>query len=226
MKSACTFSLRSTSTTYSPDRLPRSFCASACCRRSPYARCSAAGTVRRRITLRANTSRINSARRGSTRPTASRAATDDASTAALDATGGASAACALCVSVGAASTEVSESANDTPNHDADRRAYERTHDRARDIDAIVWIALSPLSLRSVPLCASALSRAGGITTQFCFLLIILLERHCQSPNPRNRSWRAAGCPPARKRCTRAVLSRRPISDGYCICRFKALIVQI
>jgi hypothetical protein len=121
-----------------------------------------------------------------------------------------------------ASAEVSESANDNPNDDADRR----THNRARDTDAITSIALSPLSLRSVPLCASALSRAGGMTTLFCFVLVILFERHCQSPNPCNRSWRAAGRLPARQRCARAVLSRCPISDGYCISRFKALIVQI
>jgi len=121
-----------------------------------------------------------------------------------------------------ASAEVIESANDNPNDDANRRTYKRT----RDADAITPIALSPLSLRSVPLCASALSRAGGMTTLFCFLLVILFERHCQSPNPCNRSWRVAGRLPARERCTRAVLSRCPISDGYCICRFKAAIVQI
>ncbi|MBN3762906.1 hypothetical protein [Burkholderia sp. Ac-20365] len=88
------------------------------------------------------------------------------------------------MAIEAASVNVNGIAKDKPNDNADRRA--------RDIDAIRLIAVSPLSLRTLPLCASALSRAGGMNNLFSFLLVIVFEHHCLSSNPSSRSLLAAG----------------------------------
>ena len=89
----------------------------------PYARWSAAGTLSRRVTCCANRSRISSARRGSTPPTASRAVTANASPAGFAGTCDITAANAVTGSAAELNKTANLSANVNANVSAHKPAF-------------------------------------------------------------------------------------------------------